>query len=67
MSIDTACSSSLSATRITCSMLRERQCRRGLLLAALLTLDPHTIGMLTAAHMLSPDARCKTLDASADG
>lgn len=35
--------------------------------AALLTLDPATIGMLTSAAMLAPDGRCKTLDASADG
>eukprot|EP00884_Botryococcus_braunii_P010941 jgi/Botrbrau1/19849/Bobra.0124s0085.1 len=67
MTIDTACSSSLSATALTCNMLREGQCGQGLVLAALLTLDPHTIGMLTAAHMLSPDSHCKTLDAAADG
>ena len=35
--------------------------------AALLTLDPATIGMLAAANMLTPDGRCKTLDAAADG
>ena len=35
--------------------------------AALLTLDPATIGMLTSAAMLAPDGRCKTLDAAADG
>ena len=37
------------------------------MLAALLTLDPATIGMLTSAAMLAPDGRCKTLDAAADG
>ena len=35
--------------------------------AALLTLDPATISMLTSAAMLAPDGRCKTLDAGADG
>ena len=35
--------------------------------AALLTLDPATIGMLAAANMLTPSGRCKTLDAAADG
>jgi hypothetical protein len=40
---------------------------RALVTAALLTLDPATIGMLTAANMLAPDCRCKTLDAAADG
>lgn len=36
-------------------------------IAALLTLDPATISMLTSAAMLAPDGRCKTLDAAADG
>ncbi len=48
-------------------MLRRGRCARGLLTAALLTLDPATIAMLAAAAMLAPDGRCKTLDASADG
>ena len=40
---------------------------RAIVTAALLTLDPATIGMLAAANMLTPDGRCKTLDAAADG
>ena len=67
ISIDTACSSSLSATALTSAMLHGGQAARGVVTAALLTLDPATIGMLTAASMLAPDGRCKTLDAAADG
>ena len=67
LSIDTACSSSLSGTSLLVGMLRRGRCSRGLLTAALLTLDPATIGMLAAANMLAPDGRCKTLDAAADG
>lgn len=48
-------------------MLRHGKCGRGILTAALLTLDPQTIAMLAAANMLAPDGRCKTLDAAADG
>jgi acyl transferase domain-containing protein len=48
-------------------MLQQGKCRRGIITAALLTLDPSTLVMLTAAGMLAPDGRCKTLDASADG
>ena len=48
-------------------LLRRGQCAWGLALAALLTLDPATILCLTAATMLAPDGRCKTLDATADG
>lgn len=67
VSLDTACSSTLSATSLTSSMLWDGRCKQGLVTAALLTLDPATISMLTAANMLAPDGRCKTLDASADG
>lgn len=67
ISIDTACSSSLSAMSLAGSMLRLGKCQQGIITAALLTLDPSTLVMLTAAGMLSPDGRCKTLDAAADG
>ncbi|KAK9864441.1 hypothetical protein WJX84_010043 [Apatococcus fuscideae] len=67
VSLDTACSSTLSATSLASSMLWGGRCKRGLVTASLLTLDPATISMLTAANMLAPDGRCKTLDASADG
>jgi 3-oxoacyl-(acyl-carrier-protein) synthase/acyl carrier protein len=65
--VDTACSSYLSAVHLGRQMIDEGRCRVGLVTASLLTLDPATIGMLTAASMLAPDGRCKTLDASADG
>lgn len=48
-------------------MLQRGACARGILTAALCTLDPATIGMLAAANMLAPDGRCKTLDSAADG
>ncbi len=67
VSVDTACSSYLSAVHLGRHMIDEGRCKVGLVTAALLTLDPATIGMLTAASMLAPDGRCKTLDASADG
>ena len=67
ISLDTACSSSLSATSLAARLLLEGSAARALTTAALLTLDPGTIGMLTAAGMLAPDGRCKTLDAAADG
>jgi 3-oxoacyl-(acyl-carrier-protein) synthase/acyl carrier protein len=67
VALDTACSSSLSAVHLARRMLGEGRCARGVVTAALLTLDPATIGMLTAAGMLAPDGRCKTLDAAADG
>ena len=67
ISMDTACSSSLAATSVAARLLLDGSAARGLVTAALLTLDPATVGMLTAASMLAPDGRCKTLDAAADG
>ena len=65
--MDTACSSSLTAMQLTTDLLRWRACTRGLVAAALLTLEPSTVGALAAAAMLAPDGRCKTLDVGADG
>ena len=67
MAVDTACSSSLTALQLTTDLLRRRACTRGLVAAALLTLEPSTVGALAAAAMLAPDGRCKTLDVGADG
>ena len=67
LAVDTACSSSLTAMQLTADLLRRRACTRGLVAAALLTLEPSTVGALAAAAMLAPDGRCKTLDAGADG
>lgn len=67
ISIDTACSSSLSAVHIMKDLSAHHNQHRGIVTASLLTVDPATIGMLTASAMLAPDGRCKTLDATADG
>ena len=48
ISIDTACSSSLTATGLLRRLLLEGECSQGLITAALLTLDPATISMLTS-------------------
>jgi len=67
MTIDTACSSSLTAVQLIQQLFYQNKSQKGIVTAALLTLDSRTIGMLTAASMLAPDGRCKTLDAAADG
>ena len=67
LAVDTACSSSLTAMQLTADLLRRRACTRGLVAAALLTLEPSTVGALAASAMLAPDGRCKTLDVGADG
>jgi acyl transferase domain-containing protein/SAM-dependent methyltransferase len=67
LSVDTACSSSLVAVHLACQSLRAGDCRMALAggVNAILWVD-NTVS-LSKAHMLAPDGRCKTFDASADG
>jgi acyl transferase domain-containing protein/acyl carrier protein len=65
--VDTACSSSLVAVHLACQSLRARECRLALAGGVYLMLSPQTAIALSQLRALSPDGRCKTFDASADG
>lgn len=67
MVVDTACSSSLVATHLAVTSLRNRECDLALVGGVNLILRPEWNVNFTKAHMLAPDGRCKTFDASADG
>ncbi len=67
MAIDTACSSSLVALHLACQSLRAGECEIALAAGVNLTLAPEGTIATSRAHMLSPDGRCKTFDAAADG
>ncbi|MDZ7275824.1 MAG: type I polyketide synthase [candidate division KSB1 bacterium] len=67
LSIDTACSSSLVAVHLACLHLRSRTCRLALAGGVNVMLTPDTTITLSKARMMSPDGRCKTFDASANG
>ncbi|GAX72979.1 hypothetical protein CEUSTIGMA_g431.t1, partial [Chlamydomonas eustigma] len=74
MAIDTACSSSLVATDLAVQQIRQQPLKvrpselQGALVGGInMMLMPQTTAMFQSAGMLSPDGRCKTLDASADG
>ncbi len=67
LSIDTACSSSLVALHLACMSLRRGESRLALAGGVNLMCAPQVTVALTKAHMLAPDGRCKTFDASADG
>lgn len=67
MSVNTACSSSLVATHLACESLRQRSSNMALAGGVNLTLIPDIYTVFSKAGMLSPDGRCKTFDASANG
>ncbi|WP_245291670.1 type I polyketide synthase [Methylosinus sp. R-45379] len=67
MAIDTACSSSLVALHEGAQALRAGECDMSLAAGVNVLLSPATMIAACRARMLSPDGRCKTFDASADG
>ncbi len=67
MTIDTACSSSLVSLHLACESLRRNECSAALAGGVLLTIVPEYNIVETKGGFLSPDGRCKTFDASANG
>ena len=67
LSIDTACSSSLVAVHQACLNLRSRGCHMAIAGGVNVIITPDTTIALSKAHMMAPDGRCKTFEASANG
>ena len=67
ISVDTACSSSLTTVHLACRSLRRGDCDATLVGGVSLMLTPTYTINFAKARMLSPDSRCKTFDAAADG
>ena len=67
MVIDTACSASLVALDLACQALRRGEIRMALVGGVSLFLDEKPFIAMTRTGMLSPDGRCHTFDASANG
>ena len=67
VSIDTACSSSLVSLHLACQALRNRECELALAAGVQLMVSPEGFVVLSQLRALSPDGRCKTFSASADG
>ncbi|HLJ16216.1 MAG TPA: type I polyketide synthase [Bryobacteraceae bacterium] len=67
LALDTACSSSLVAVHQAVRSLRNRECDLALAGGVNLILTPDLTVTLCKAGMLSPDGRCRTFDASANG
>ncbi|MEP7052422.1 MAG: type I polyketide synthase, partial [Pseudomonadota bacterium] len=67
LTVDTACSSSLVAIHLACQALRANDCQMALAGGVNLILSPDLYIALSHARMLSPDGRCRTFDAAANG
>jgi acyl transferase domain-containing protein/SAM-dependent methyltransferase/aryl carrier-like protein len=67
LAIDTSCSASLVAIHAACQSLRSGESSVALAGGVNIICAPETFIALSKAHMLAPDGRCKTFDASADG
>jgi myxalamid-type polyketide synthase MxaB len=67
LSLDTACSSSLAAVHLAVLSLRNRESDLALAGGVNMIASPDSFVSLCKARMLSPDGRCKTFDAAANG
>ena len=65
--VDTACSSALAALHHAVHCVRRLESNLAIVAAASLILHLHTSSTFANAGMLSPDGRCKTFDARANG
>ncbi|XXY14484.1 beta-ketoacyl synthase N-terminal-like domain-containing protein [Sorangium sp. So ce216] len=67
MAVDTACSSSLVAVHLACQSLRSGESSLALAGGVNLILSRLTTRLIAQLQALSPDGRCKTFDARANG
>ena len=67
LAVDTACSSSLVGIHLATTSLRDRECDLALAGGVNALVSPEFSINFSKAGMLSPDGRCKTFDAKADG
>jgi len=67
LAIDTACSSSLVAVHLACQSLRDGESDLAIAGGVNLILAPEVTVILSQGGLMSPDGRCKSFDASANG
>ncbi|KAH8039304.1 hypothetical protein HPB51_005550 [Rhipicephalus microplus] len=67
VTVDTACSSTLSALNHAVLAIRSGQCEAAIVGGCMVSLKPATSISFSRLGMLSPDGKCKSFDAQADG
>lgn len=67
LTVETACSSSLVAVHLACQSLRTGETNLCVVGGVNLILAPELNIVFSQAQMMSPDGRCKTFDAAANG
>ncbi|MEO3928305.1 amino acid adenylation domain-containing protein [Micromonosporaceae bacterium B7E4] len=67
VSVDTACSSSLTAVHLACQSLRTGESDLALAGGVNVMVDPASSVIYAKLGVLSPDGRCRTFDAGANG
>ena len=67
ITVDTACSSSLVALSAAVESLRKNECDMAIIGGVNMLLAPESFIGLSKINGLSPDGKCKTFDAEADG
>jgi len=67
LAVDTACSSSLVAIHLACKSLVSRESDLALAGGVELILSPSAMDVMSRLQALSPDGRCRTFDAGANG
>jgi acyl transferase domain-containing protein/surfactin synthase thioesterase subunit len=67
LAVETACSSSLVAVHLACQSLRSQESNLCIVGGVNLILTPELNIVFSQARMMSPDGRCKTFDAAANG
>ncbi|MDC0749535.1 type I polyketide synthase [Polyangium mundeleinium] len=67
VTVDTACSSSLVSIHLACQSLRSGESDLAVAGGASAIVSPFTMQMMAQTNALSPDGRCKTFDARANG
>lgn len=65
--LDTACSSSMTAIHLACQSLRNGETNMALAGGVNLILSPKNIAATAELQAMSPEGRCKTFDAEANG